>query len=198
MGNTPEYLKEMDDKVREIGKHLGMEFDHEYADKQERNWNYWSQLKNGNKVISFHTGGYKFIDRWRISVSFPRDARGQAQTGYNVKCPEINISMGKSSEKVAKDIKSRLLPEYEKQLADVLVRNESSNRYAEGRMRQICEIADFLGQKRPEDDNRLALYPMLGKGVYKIEPYSQEHVKFDVECPADKAIEILKILGYGV
>lgn len=196
MSNTPEYLRKMDDKVREIGKYLGMEFDEEYAQKHERDYNYWSHLKNGTKGISFHTSDYKLKDRWQIRAEFPRDDKGRLNTGYNQKWPEITVAMSKGPEKIAKDIKSRLLPGYEKQLADVIARNESANRYVEGRLTQICKVADFLGMERPDDDSK-TLYPPSEKGVYRIAAYSDNSVKFEVEVDADRAIEVLKILGYG-
>ena len=196
MSNTPEYLKVMDDRVREIGKHLGMELDEKECAK-ERYWNYLANLKNGNKVICLSTGQYKFKDRWHISGSFPRDNKNQSQTEYNVKLPDITVAMNKTPEKVAKDIKARLLPKYEAQLAKVLVRIESSNKYHADKLACVQKIAGFLNVEVPTDDYRMALFPQGQRGVYKIEPYSDGKVKFDVEVDADKAIEILKILGYG-
>lgn len=75
MSITLEQVNGLDDKVREIGKFLGMEFDEEYAQKHERDWAYWGQLKNGNKIISFHTGDFKIKDRWQIRGEFPGTIR---------------------------------------------------------------------------------------------------------------------------
>lgn len=105
--------------------------------------------------------------------------------------------MSKCPEKIAKNIQGRLLPEYEKQLEEVLTRIESANKYYAGKMNQILKIADFLGVVRPTDDSRTTLYPGNEKGVYRIESYSDKEVKFEVQVDADRAIEILKILGYG-
>ncbi len=195
---TKEQVIQWDDQVQEIGKFLGMEFDEEYAQKHERDWNYWGQVKNGNKVISFHTADFKLKDRWQIRAEFPRDAKGQIQTAYNFKWPEITVSMTKEAEKIAKDIKSRLLPEYELQLAETIKRNEAADNYRNGRLRTMQMIADFLGVKSPDDDQGATIFPERGHemGVYKIEPYSDNRVKMDVECSPEKAIEILKLLGY--
>ena len=196
MSITPEKLKELDDKVREIGTFLNMEFDEEYAAKHERNWNYYSQLKNGTKSISFSTGDFKFKDRWSIRAIFPRDDKGQLNTAYDAKWPEMTVSMAKTSEQIARNIKSRLIPEYEKQLAEVLVKIEKSNKYYAGKLAQITKVAEYLRIDPPADDNRANIYPGHEKGVQRIEPYSEDKVKFEVETSAEKAIEILKLLGY--
>jgi hypothetical protein len=105
--------------------------------------------------------------------------------------------MNKGPERIARDIKGRLLPEYEEQLKMVLARIESANKYYADKMNQIFKLADFLGMVRPSDDSRTTLYPDHKRGVYSIESYSDKAVKFTVEVDADKAIEVLKILGYG-
>ncbi len=194
---TKEQIKEWDDQVREIGALLGMAFDEDYAEKAERGWAYWSQIKNGNKLISFHTSNYELQNRWQIRAEFPRDAKGQTQTAYNFKWPEITVAMSKPAEKIARDIKSRLLPEYGTALKDVLARIESSNKYSAGRMDQIGRVADFLGIPRPADEARMILYPERQRGIYRIEASADTAVKFEVVVNADRAIEILKLLGYG-
>ncbi len=191
---TPKQLKEMDDKVREIGKFLDMEFDKEGASKRKRGWNYWAELKNGKKTRSFHTSDFELQGRWEIRAEFPRDNKRQLQTIYGDHQPEITVSMNKSAEKIARDIKSRLLPEYESQLVEVLARIESSNKYEAGKLATKKKIVDFLGVSIHEANG--CLYPDGQRGVYKIEANSEKTVKFDVEVGADKAIEILKILGY--
>ncbi len=201
---TKEQVVQWDEQVKEIGKSLGMEFDQQEIEKREYGptgglWNYRSQLKNGTKRISFHTGDYKHKDRWQIHAEFPRDAHGQLNTAYNTKWPEITVSMTKEAEKIAKDIKSRLLPEYELQLAETIKRNEEADNYRNGRLRAMQTIADFLGVPRPTNDQQANIYPERGcelVGVYKIEPYSEGKIKMDVECSPEKAIEILKLLGY--
>lgn len=184
-----------DAKVKEIGKFLGMEFS---ARTDEREWNYYSYLKNGNKVLCFHAGDK---DRWMISVDFPRDAKGQMQTGYGDARLEITVSMAKCAEKIAKDIKSRLIPEYEAQLVKVLERIEKANAYAAGRLAQIRKVAEFLGVDEPKDDEKRNAIIYLGheqKGIYSIEAYGKEKVKIkDIEVSAELAIEILKVVGYG-
>ncbi len=205
MSLTPEQIKVLDDQVlddqvRGVATHLGWEFDEEYATKHERGWGYYSQLKNGMKALGFSTGDYKFKDRWSIRAIFPRDDKGQLNTAYNFKWPEMTVSMAKTPEQIAKNIKSRLIPEYERQLAEVLIKIESSNRYHSGKLAQIIKVATYLGLPTPTDDNRMSLYPghetCNGHGVHRIEAYSEDKVKFEVEIGADKAIEILKLLGY--
>ncbi len=196
MSLTPERIKELDDQVKEIAKYLGMEFDQEYADLQERSWNYNAEIKGGNKRISITAGNYKLQGRFIIRGVFPRDKRGQFQNGgYNVKHPEITVAMDRGPKKIAHAIQSRLLPEYEKQLTIALENIEKSDDYHAGRLKVLQTVAEYFGQPIPEDDDK-AIYPGLeaGLGIYKIEVGSAGGVKFDCSCSAEKALKIFEIL----
>ena len=193
MSLTPETVKTLDDQVKEIAGYLGMEWDQEYANRQERNWNYHAEIKLGNKRISFGTGAYKIDNRFVIRAVFPRDGKGQIQSGgYGVKYPEITVAMDRGPEKIANAIQSRLLPEYEKQLAVALERIEKSDAYHAGRLQTLKVIAEYFGQLVPEDDDK-AISPGLELGIYKIEAAS-EGVKFDVACGVPEALQIFEIL----
>lgn len=204
MSLTPERLKELDDKVREIAGHLGMEFDQEYAALQEQAWNYHAEIKSGAKRLLFSTLNFnpesalKNNGRFVIRAVFPRDKKGQYQSGgYNVKTPEITVAIDRGPEKIAKAIQSRLLPEYEKQLVIALDHIEKSDAYHAGRMQTLKAVAEYFGQSAPEDDDK-AIYPpggheRLGLGIYKIEADSKG-VKFSVECGIEKALKIFDIL----
>ncbi len=50
---------------------------------------------------------------------------------------------------------------------------------------------------RPADEARMILYPERQRGIYRIEASADTAVKFEVVVNADRAIEILKLLGYG-
>lgn len=192
MSLTPERIKELDDQVREIAGHLGMEWDQEYADRQEQSWHYNAEIKNGDKRISFSTSILTGKDRLIIRAVFPRDQKGQYQTPYNAKNLEITVAIDRGAEKIARAIETRLLPEYEKHLAIVLENIEKSNAYHAGRMETLKTIAEYFGQPTPEDDGK-AIYPGMGKGIYKIEAVS-EGVKFDVTCGVPEALRIFEIL----
>jgi len=201
MSLTPETVKTLDDQVREIARHLEMEFDEEYAaERQEHRWSYHAEIKSDNKRISFATSDYrpelalKNCDRWIIRAVFPKDKRGQIQTGgYNVKTPEITVAMDRGAEKIARAIETRLLPEYEKQLTIALERIEKSDAYHEARLQTIKTVAEYFGQPVPEDDDR-AIYPGPGWGVYKIEAVGNGEIKFYISAPMAKAISIFEIL----
>lgn len=189
---TTEDLKKLDDLVRDIGKYLGMEFDEEYINLQERDWNYWAQLKNGNKRISFNAGDYKAVGRFIIRGEFPRDKRGQIHTPYNAEWPKITIAIDRGPEKIAKAIQSRLMPDYDRQLVIALEGVKKSDAYHAGRLSVLKTMADYFGQPIPEDDNA-AIHPKMGMGIYKIEAVS-EGVKFEVSCGVKEALKIFEIL----
>lgn len=198
MSLTPERIKELNDYVRGIAAHLGWEFDEEYAGHQEQTWSYNVQIKSGDKRISFSTSEFTGKLRFIIRAVFPKDKRGQLQTGgYNTKHPEISVAIARGPEKIAHAIQSRLLPEYEEQLAVALDHVEKSNAYHAGRMQTLKTVAEYFGQTAPENDDK-AIYPpggheKLGFGIYKIETVS-EGVKFEVSCSIDKALKIFNIL----
>jgi len=193
MSLPPETIKALDDQVREIAQHLGMEFDQEHADRQEQTWNYHAEIKSDNKRISFSTGGYKKPGRFVIRGEFPRDKKGQFQHNYHDKHSEITVAMDRGSEKIAHAIQSRLLPEYEKQLVGDMKRIEESNAYHADRLQVLQKVAEYFGQSMPEDDDR-AIYPGPGWGVYRIEAIGNGEIKFDVSVSMAKAISIFDIL----
>ena len=193
MSLTPEIIKTMDDQVKEIAGHLGMEWDQEYAGRQEQNWNYNAEIKNGDKRISFSTSDFTGKVRFIIRAVFPKDKRGQFQNGgYGVKHPEITVAMDRGAEKIAHAIQSRLLPEYEKQLAVALESIEKSNSYHAGRIQTLKAITDYLGLTIPENDDK-AIYPNQGMGIYKIEVVS-DGVKFEVSTTVEKSLQVFEIL----
>jgi len=207
MSLTPETVKTLDDQVREIAGHLEMEFDQEYADRQERNWSYHAEIKSGNKRILFSTLNFnpnsalKNNGRFVIRAVFPMDKKGQIHRNYNTKHPEITVAMDRGPEKISRAIETRLLPEYEKQLTIALERIEKSNASHANRLQALQTVAKYFGQPVPENDDK-AIYPEIivgvdgnlkGLGIYKIEAAS-EGVKFDVSCDVQKAIKIFDVL----
>ena len=195
MSLTPETVKTLDDQVREIARYLEMEFDEEYAARREGSWNYHAEIWNGNKRISFSTGQYKQEGRFQIRAVFPMDKKGQIHRDYNTKHPEITVAMGRGAEKIARAIETRLLPEYERQLAIALDRIEKSNACYEGRLQTLKTVAEYFGECIPEDDNKPIYlgHLQLGMGIYKIETCS-EGVKFDISTTIEKALRIFDIL----
>ncbi len=194
MSLTPELIEELDNQVKEIAGHLGMEWDQEYADRQEQSWNYHAEIWSGDKRIAFSTSDLTGKVRFIIRAVFPKDKRGQIRRDYNRKHPEITVAMDRGPEKIARAIETRLLPEYEEQLAIVLECIEKSDAYHAGRLEILKAVAEYFGQPIPEDDDK-AIYPglELGLGVYKIE-VSSDGVKFDVSTTVEKALQIFEIL----
>lgn len=196
---TPEDLNELDHRVKEIGKHLGMEFDQEDADRQERDWNYRAILQCIPKRISFSLKDYgqSYADRFVIRGEFPRDKKGQLHNNtYRDKWPEITVAIDRGPEKIAKAIQGRLMPEYERQLATALENIKKSDAYHAGRLQILRSVAEYFGQAMPEEDDK-AIYPPTGAhwGIYKIEAGCDSgEVKFELFCSLKKALQIFDIL----
>jgi len=205
MSLLPETIKALNDQVREIAQHLGMEFDREFSKRQEQIWNYHGEINSGNKRIAFSTlkfnpeSALKDNGRFVIRAVFPKDKKGQCQyVGYNVETPKITVAMDRGSKKISRAIKTRLLPEYERQLVIALERIEKSDAYHAGRLQILKTVAEYFGQPAPENDDK-AIYPpggheKLGLGIYKIEVCSDDQVTFTVTCGVPKALKIFDIL----
>lgn len=192
---TPEDIQKLDEKVKEVGAHLGLKFDEEYPLTRENGWNYYAHLKNGHAFLTFQYGGYHHPNRWEVSGGFP-SYKGQS-TGPYGKNFSITLSGEKTPEKIAKDIKSRLMLGYlpalekaEKALAEAI-------KYHTGKLESIRKVARFLGVDEPTED-RQVIYPSSNipglAGVYKIESYDENEIKFEVKTTPEKTIKILTLL----
>ncbi len=197
MSLSMEQIKTLDNQVREIAGHLGMEWDQEYADRQEQSWNYHAEIWSGDKRIAFSTSDLTGKVRFIIRAVFPKDKKGQYQIQYNAQHPEITVAMDRGPEKIAMAIETRLLPEYEEQLAIALENIKRSDVYHEGRLKVLQTVAEYFGQPAPEDDDK-PIYPGMesGLGIYKIE-VSSDGVKFDVSTTVEKSMQIFEILKGG-
>lgn len=193
---TPEEVEIINSLVRRVGDLLGFKFDEEKAIEQETDWRYFAYLYNGSVRLSFEYDEYKKIKRWKISGIFPR-YKGESLGPYGKRF-SISVSGNKNIEKIAKDIKSRLLPEYLAEIAEAEIRLEKIIKYHKGMHESICKVARYLGLPEPEEGKEV-IYPsyekeIFGTRVYKIEADSENSVKFEISTSSEKAIRILEIL----
>lgn len=193
---TSELIEKLDGVVKAVGAHLGLKFDEEWASKRETGWNYHAYLTNGHTSLSLQYGDYKNPNRWVISGDFPR-YKGEYMKPYGENF-QIAVSGEKPAEKIAKDIKSRLLPDYLGALAKAEECLEKTTKYHAGKLEAIRKVARFLEVPEPEEGKEVIYLSfdkeLLGSHVYKIESYDESSVKFDVETSPEKAIRILQIL----
>jgi hypothetical protein len=67
-------------------------------------------------------------------------------------CPNINMSLNKTAEQMAKDITRRLLPEYQIWLAKVLERDVKEKAYKNSKAELKRAVAELFGTNPPRDD----------------------------------------------
>jgi hypothetical protein len=187
----------MDVRVAQIAGLLGYCINHVKNAKYDRDWRYLCFVRNGRKGLCFSIGDDRQNrDRLFISGEYPKDESGHDGVSYGEKPPKISVSLSKQNGQIASDIQRRFIPEYEALFRKAQERVDKTNEYARKRRGQIADIALYLGCDVPKEDGH-GVY--LNKwGVYRIEPYSDSAVKFEVQVDAKKAIEVLEVLRKGV
>ena len=129
---------ELTKKLEKVIELLGQKVD------REREADAWDARASSDKIY-LHASEY---GKWRVNVSgvFPRDKDGRYVTVYmpvtktrgdgstyesskELRPSSITISSDKTAEQIAKDIKARFMPEYEKRLALVLERLQEARNY---------------------------------------------------------------------
>jgi hypothetical protein len=187
---TPEEIQRLDDRMAQIGGLIGYQIDHARNVKYERYWNYLCFMRNGYKGMHFSIRDEK--DRLSVSGEYPKDEKGHDGMPYGENPPKISVSLSKRNEQIVADIKRRFLPAYEALFQKVQERVDRSNEFDKKKRGQIATVAEYLGMEVPKEDEQ-CLY--LHKwGVYRIVPYSENTVKFEVEVDAKIAIKVLEVL----
>ena len=77
-------------------------------------WSFWLTHPSGKSVFFRHRE-----DKWEASGTIPKDSLKQ-EAHTNLKCEDIGISVTKSGEQIAKDLRRRLFPSYDLMFADCL------------------------------------------------------------------------------
>ncbi len=162
----------------------------------------WNNLDRDNEPMKDH--GYLLgpnearihvhFDTWhkRISIS---SSYPNGHDTYGIESVSITVSPTKEPAKIAKDIQSRLLPEYLVQLQKAKDQIKAHNEYEANRTAMMQRIADYLGVEIHDNGSHtLSVYPKESNPIYRIEPSGENEVKFTVECSAEKAIKIFEAL----
>ncbi len=158
----------------------------------------WSNLdRDGNP---WHDGGYLTaahegkihirLDTWhkRISISacYPN-----GHDTYGIKPISITVSPTKEPARIAKDIQSRVLPEYLVNLEKAKEQIKKHNEYEVNRRAMMERIAIWFGVEIQDNGSHdLSVYPKDSGPIYKIEPSGENEVKFTVECSAEMALRV--------
>jgi hypothetical protein len=188
-------MSAFDARMAQIGGLLGYSIDHAKNARYERYWRYLCFLRNGYKGLCFSVSEDQERGRLSVSGEYPRDQDGHDGLSYGDQVPKISVSLSKRNEQIAAEIRRRFLADYDVIFEKAKARVDSSNEWHRKRREQIETVATYLGVKMPEKDGQ-GLY-LNQWGVYRIEPHSDNAVKFEVQVDAKKAIEVFEVLRRG-
>jgi hypothetical protein len=105
---------------------------------------------------------------------------------------EITVKMDSTPERIAKEIKRRLMPPYERILAYAKERKEKDDEYQAEKRRALEMVKEAIG----EDASVYMDEEVLAYDPYPINAsYSMGEIKLHITLPLEKAIEILKGLS---
>ncbi len=170
-------------KAREIAQAMGPNWSEV---SEEEDWR--AIISDGNlslSVIIISCGAQK----GRLIIS--GDFYGCYQTRYvtkNEKRAEIGVSGDKSPEKIAQDIKKRLLPIYEPQLAKARECKQKSDDYLNQKKIALEDIATHMHDAQIHEDS------ITGYDPYLTIDYRSDGFRMEIEVSAEKAKRILAII----
>jgi hypothetical protein len=165
---------------------------------------------------SLYRDGYHAGAKYRVrfSPNVPREADGSNRTlrDYGLvegKSPEISVQYEATPERIAKDIRRRLLADFDvrAKMAKVAERQASRKRYQDGQRALALELFELADQKpRPDDFGRdryatIRLYefaPGVSYGDLQVRGDDSVHLEVNVSGEVAKAfLEMLKARRAG-
>lgn len=182
-------MKEEQEYLIDIASKVASLLDGDWTIDQERlDGGYPGIFLNGPDDKSLH-----FVIPWnndnRLEIS------GSFRNGLNQHLPysgdrektEITVAKSKAPEQIAKDIERRLMPPYERVLAQTKERKAKADAYEAEKMRALETIRDAMGEGASIKDDDVIRYNSFCRAKY----YGGT-IKIEVELPVDKAVEILR------
>lgn len=176
------YLADLTDKIAIL-------LDGVWATDQERlESGYPGRFLNGpeDKILHFTTP-YNNTARVEINGIFHHDLSQHLPYNMNREKTEITVARSKTPEQIARDIERRLMPPYERVLAQTKDRKAKADAYEAKKMRAIDAIRDAMGSGASIKDGDVIRYNPFCRARY----YGGD-IKIEVELPVDKAVEILR------
>lgn len=161
----------------------------------------WPEDYNGNKLTGPSERCLHFNIGWRTNDRLEID--GHFDNGLSQYLPyreerektEITVAVNKAPEKIAQDIKKRLLPPYERMLAIAIERKRREDNYKAKRKEAMERVKNAIGgdvdftTHRDED------------ALYGYKPYSFDaqywtggEIEFKIRLPLETAIEVLRFI----
>lgn len=194
--------------MKEVAGILGYQL--KKLDDREDSWRCYLVTPQGGEIFVNATWGKNGM--YYVSGSYPRDNKNSYVTIYEqvektrsdgtkymtwdqMKAPEIQFSISKGAEKIAKDIKSRFIPAFEKYSAAVLKKIEENNNYNNSMQSALKTVASALGETVKEGQEQIWGAEVGSADVRDVQVQSSgSEVKMTIECPMDVALKIFDFL----
>jgi len=117
---------------------------------------------------------------------------------YNKEKTEITVSPDKTPEKIAKDIHSRLLPAYQKQLKEARERKQSNDDYEANKKAMLEDVATFIPSPNIKEDLVYGKNPSLTVKFTTIFNFENDTHKdgfeLEVSLTPDKMKKVLAVI----
>ena len=183
------------DICKELAPLLGGEF---IPDINESGWGLrnWGVIDTGSGRIHVDLDPHKA--RLNISGSYPMTPRSAGAVAYGDKNPSISVSATKPIDKIAKDIKTRFIPEFSKIYAACVAAKAERDAYESKQNQLMTKFADLIGHG-PIRNDQTEVSGFIDRdsdsNLYVRIRVSGGHVKLEIDSmtPA-RAEEVLALL----
>jgi len=176
--------QELDEKLKKTAEILGFTLEPRKPDDTFSAC-YRVSINGPDKISLWLTAfGYQERDRITIHGTYPRDAKDQYIRPYDYgekQMDKITVSLTKSAEQIARDIKARFMPEYLRRLEKVKKQIADSNDYHGGRQAAIKEVAAGLGLGIDTHREDGAIHFYDDGFSFDVEPHGRGKVKLTIQ-----------------
>lgn len=197
-----ERLAWFNDKMKNVAALLGAYTSEPWAwQEREALWNPSGSLVGpDDKEIHAVLDGYRKQGRIALSGTYPRDKAGRYYGGMQNQRAAITVAKDKCEGKIAREIKSRLLPTYLAELAKIRARIKKSDDHDALLLETHNKTAAAVGAQTYTEDE-LGFLPMrtkvwtndlkLAGGMISSIQTGAGWVEIELRLPLDAALELL-------
>lgn len=154
----------------------------------------------GHAVELTHTDGGRLFARLdsarlNLTASYPTYERRAVRPRLRDLRESITVSTARPPAAIAADITRRLLPDYERALADVRAQIAEMTVRAEGRAVTAARLGALLGVTPTDRDTETVLYPSRSP-LYALKVHGPDEVRVEsFTCTADQAAALIELMA---
>jgi hypothetical protein len=138
---------------------------------------------------------YQNLDRFTVSGTYPRDARGEMHFPYNVSRPSITVAASRGGTVLGREIKKRFLPEYDAIFATMSDTNRRNDEFHARRLAVAQEMGIAVGKSVTDGAREISFYD-FGKNKLSgsLSPH-EDSVTLTVSLKPELAKQVLKLIS---